>query len=401
MLWHVHGTDASTGQPVILSVENSAPTQAVQTALGKRILVSRVVRATGLAAWFDRTTLHNALLPLLAAAVALLAPLCYGLYTMNQIERARSAALAIQPAPSLAPLTATSLPAPTLPAPELAAQRQRAATLQSQLDSLQLEILHARARIADLEPAAARAPALQSDLDSARKKLQQAPSASTDLTRQIAAQKQRLADLQNRAAKTLPLVDTQQKLLAANAQLTAQIDLLKTQLLELAAQPAPDSSHASLTPVTAPADIWALSIPRDTALDFVSLHFGKEAFTRPTTATGIRTLKALHPQNACAVALKIDATRIYLAALSVSLAPEAPPEKIAENTQLLAAFAHTFAPEWKNPDEWLLASIKSLAAKKSAERLLLLGNQFQATLSHDDLHQFTLRIESPRSSLED
>jgi hypothetical protein len=84
MRWHVHGTDAATGQDLVLAVNEEEAAHAVQSAMARRILVSHVTRDAG-----DR--LRRLLVPLAAAVVVVILPLCVGLYVLNTSVRAKLA----------------------------------------------------------------------------------------------------------------------------------------------------------------------------------------------------------------------------------------------------------------------------------------------------------------------
>src|ERR1044071_3302063 len=84
MRWHVYGTDATTGQDIVLALDEQKATQAVQAAIAKRILVSHVTREAG-------EGLRRSLLPFACAALVVLVPLCIAVYVQNITIRSQLA----------------------------------------------------------------------------------------------------------------------------------------------------------------------------------------------------------------------------------------------------------------------------------------------------------------------
>ena len=82
MRWHVHGTDATTGQDLVLALDEQEATQAVQSAIARRILVSHVTRDAG-------EGLRRMLLPVACMAIVVLVPVCIAFYAQNLAIRAQ------------------------------------------------------------------------------------------------------------------------------------------------------------------------------------------------------------------------------------------------------------------------------------------------------------------------
>ena len=103
------------------------------------------------------------------------------------------------------------------------------------------------------------------------------------------------------------------------------------------------------------------------------------------------------PGNAATIRFVHDRAkeRVYSATLSLSLAPDAPQEKLAENAALAALFAKTFAPTFKEPETSLPAVAVQLAAADSTRRMVLLGDDYKLTIWNQGQGQFNFKIESP------
>lgn len=291
--------------------------------------------------------------------------------------------------------------------------RQNLAAARQNLADTQQRLTATGQRLTELQSAIAAAPAsdpaaLQSSLDTANRNLAAAVAANTDLSAQ-------LARLRQSAAATVPviksdpgLLEHQRSLESANADLQSQIDTLKSQLLQLAAQ-STDANPSDQQPAateTAPKPLaetrWALGITYDTAQGFANLCFDRNSL-RESPADPYRKSTATRAEGASTFRFVHDAAhdRVFAATLTLSLSPDAPRDRLTENAKLAALFVHTFAPACRNPDEWLAAATRQLAGKDASQRLSFVDTTYKITASNDAHNTFTFKIESPRNDLED
>src|SRR3954471_12860339 len=61
MIWHVHGTDASTGRDVVIAIDETDATRAIKAAIDRQIVVSHVAGEAG-------TRWRKAIVPLMLIA---------------------------------------------------------------------------------------------------------------------------------------------------------------------------------------------------------------------------------------------------------------------------------------------------------------------------------------------
>jgi hypothetical protein len=277
------------------------------------------------------------------------------------------------------------------------------------------ELADAARRLASLQAAIAAASsadpvALRTALDTATRDLAAAAAANAQLSTQLAQLRQSAAALPPVApsmAAAPAALERQHALETANADLLAQVDTLKSQLLQLAAQTAEENTSDSPSPPQAvPQPLvetrWALGITYDTAAGFANLCFDRNSL-RESPADPYRKSAATRADGASTFRFTHDAAhdRVFSAALTVSLAPDAPRDRLTENAKLAALFLHTFAPACKNPDEWLAAATRQLAGKGSSDRLTLLDTTYKITAFNDTHNTFTLKVESPRNDLDE
>lgn len=390
MRWHVHGTDAATGAPVVLGVNEPEAAHAVQVALSKRILVSRVVRG-GWWGLLNNASLRRATLPLLAAAVVVLLPVAGALYYGQQALRQ-----ALHGAHAEQAQLAVSL-------------RDAEAMLRtSQTRLVQLEAGDGRTQQWAGEVATTRQQLAQREeqLAAARKKLDGAQGRIKTLDGLVAEQRTKLAGLEEAPKKAAAAEARAVKSEAQNRALAGQMDVLKAQLLELAAHSTPEAKSAPEATAEIPSAPrpWGLRTGYDAASDFAALHFGKDSVQTSSAgggAGGLVTVTATSPENACTFVMKTDRRRVFSATLKVSFAAGAPPEKVIQNGQVLAGFSATFAPGWKDTGAALGAAMKALADKDTDQRIVLLGEDYKATVWNNKLGLYSVRIESPREMLEE
>ena len=120
------------------------------------------------------------------------------------------------------------------------------------------------------------------------------------------------------------------------------------------------------------------------------------------SADGIFISSAASPANAATIRLVHDRAneRLYAATLGISLAADAPQDKLSENTAMVASFIKTFAPAFKNPETSLGAVTTQLARTDASQRVVLLGDDYKLTIWNNQGGQFQFKIESPRADAE-
>jgi hypothetical protein len=367
----VHGTDVITGQPVMLAVEETEATHAVQAALSKRIVVSHVTREG----------VRRALLPLACAGVVVLAGLCAWLM---QREGAARADLAVVRAREL--MANTELPVVAVAATPHAAEPSAALTALA-------ERLHAaEERVSQL---ATEAKTAEADKQQALAVLNSRSQSTTANETQAAAAIARASHAESELAA----------LQHNNQTLHDEIDALKTQLLVSAAKPAPDAPAVDNTekePAEGSAPLrWALHASYDAASDFIAMHFAKETMHTESLADGTFTWSAASAANAATVRITHDRekSRVYSATLAVSLAPDGPKDKLAENLQLVTAFLRSFAPGLKNAAARATHVVNELSTHDGSDRCVLMGADTRVMVWNNGNGMYSWRADSVGNDL--
>jgi len=377
--WHVYGTDVATGQPVTLAVDEAHATDAVQTALSKRIIVSHVTRES----------LRRVLLPFSCAAVVVLTPLCAGLYWYGQNLRqelrsaeAEQTHLAASLSESEAMIHDLKAAGAVLPDNRaLTAAMARAAAAETKLEEANLQIAASRNLSARVEADDGAVVSLRQHVAELESRQKQDLQTAVDAA--LAGSRSRITALQS-----------------ANKDLAGQIEILKSQLLVAAAKSTP---VAEATPVeeSAPAlpavTRWAMRTDFDAASDFMALHFDKETLKTQTQSDGTLLWSGISVANASTLRIVHDGAkrRVYSVTLTVSLAPDAPKTKLDENVALIAQTLKTFAPAMKDTESRIARITAQLADKDAAERAVLLTDDAKITVWNNRTGVFTWRIESP------
>ncbi len=193
---------------------------------------------------------------------------------------------------------------------------------------------------------------------------------------------------------------------SSNAELLAQADALKSQILQLAAQvPATDDSAAPPADDAAPAPPtrWAMNVSYDTAKSFAALCFDRDSLHETPAGPGSPFVctAASRAASAAIFSFTHDAAleRVYAASITVSLAADTPRDRLAENSKLVNLFLKAFAPACRNPDDWLNTTARQLAGKDSSHRAMLLDTTYKITAANDGHGTFTFRVESPHEEL--
>jgi hypothetical protein len=410
MRWHVHGTDAVTGQAVELNVDAARAEEAIKAAIGRQIVVSYVTPgevakgpwrrpaavasfmavvgvALGLGAqnWSLRGTLRQAAAEqkLMSSSVAQAEHLAADIRTHgNLADEARAQVAKLEG--------------------ELAAARKNASTTEARLSVTQREN-------SSLEKAAARVPVLekqvaaaQAELTGAHQQLAEGRRTEEQLRGELALEGRRLEQLE-KSIKEAGSTDAAQtaELEAARRKLAAENESLKKELLMLAAQPKPvtPASVAEVAPVAV--GRWALGVGYDTARSFVALHADPATVASTPMAEGLVTSTGALPANAVTMKFVHDRAqeRVYSATLTVSLAADAPREKLAENRLIIGAFLAAFAPGLKDADAVVAGATGQLTVADETRRLVYLAQDSKLTIWNSK-GVYTFRVESVRGELE-
>jgi hypothetical protein len=398
MRFHVHGTDMASGQRRVLVTDQVEASAAVRAAMAKGIVVSHVTEG-------PRFRFYGFAVATAISAAAVLAGTTWLFHWREQDAKSQLAAamaeesrLATALTESGGMVTALQRRAAALEeahggaarqlVDQLEGARQRVAVLDQQLTA-------AQERVSQLEKKAAAGDKATSSL---KLQLAAAQVQASQLKGQLEEERLRIKDLEGMRAMT-------SKLEKRNEELSSTVELLKGQLLEQAAK-------ASAAPVVQASDLppppavehprWAIKASYDRAADFLALHFVKDGVA-VALGDGAFLSSGVAPASAAAMKLMHDGDRrqVYSVVLSVSLAADAPKERLTHNRQLLMDFLGRFAPGLKEPDAFVADSIRQLAGKDGGQRLVRVGDDYKLTVWNNRLGLYTWKIESPRGEIED
>jgi hypothetical protein len=392
MKWQVHGTDEGTGRPVTLGVEHAEAMEAVKSALSKRILVRYVIGGGGL-------RFRALAFPALCVGAVVLMVACGILYWQRSAARADRGVTKGE-ARRLNGLLADS-------AGTIAGLQERIGSLEKAENGAGRELLD------QLEAAKQRRASVETELAEARGKLvelDKAARAASGLHTQVAAAKQKLAAAEGRVAQ----LEKQKKELGArveaaagavkmNKELSAEVDLLKSQLL---VQVAKGEAPAVIVPVESAVVSrsmrWGLRTSFDQAKDFMALYFPRDGMSSSAGAEGTLVTTAVWAANAAAMRVVHDGEkqRVYAATLTLPLAGDGPKEKVAENLRLVGAFVRAFAPSFNEPEAWTAEAVNLLAGKESGQRMVRVGEDFKLTVWNTGQGGYSFRMDSPRGEVE-
>jgi hypothetical protein len=411
MRWHVYGTDTGTGRDVVLGLDEDEATHAVQAAMSKRILVSHVTQEAG-------EGLRRTLMPFACAALVVMIPICIAVYVQNinirerlraavdeQTRLAQTAAQAETLAASIRLGAATQPGASATPADadDLA---QKVAELTAMLASARDRIKQVEDRSStdsqrrsELERIAMEMPVIQQRLQDQKDAFQKAQAEAARLAGENAMQRRRINELANTPD---PAVAKLHQAEAANKELAAQVDLLKSQLLVAAATtPAPATTVPDTAPALPQPARWALRVDFDAASEFLRLNFDKDTFRTTPTTDGTLASFGAAPQNALTLRILHNGQkdRVYSGLLTAPV--ESPRDKASENAALTAKFLRTFAPSCDKPEQIIAAAVAQVAGKGPNERWVKLGDDYKLTVWNSSPGELTFKIESPRAELED
>ena len=369
-----------TGQPVMLTVEESAATHAVQTALSKRIVVSHVTRES----------VRRALFPLACAGVIVLGG--FSAWLIQREAAARNDLASLRASEFLARTEVAAQPV-VLPSSQAAVNVDR----QNEEAKAALAALTNRLTLTE-----ARAAQLEAEGTNLKLQQQKAAEALTAQIRMTQTDEQKAAEASDRAARA---ENTLGSLSQANKELAGQVDAMKSQLLASAAKtsmevtPTTDAGNEA-SPRSRPMR-WALRTSYDTASDFVAMHFEKDSMQTEPLPDGTAAWSATSSANAATVRVTHDREkrRVYTATLTVSLATDAPKEKLGENLQLVTAFLRAFAPGVKDTESRANGLVGQLANKDASERSVLVGAVTRVTVWNNGAGLYSWRAESVGNDL--
>lgn len=410
MRWHVYGTDAGTGQDVVLALDEEEATHAVQTAISKRILVSHVTQEVG-------EGLRRRLLPLACAVVIVLAPICIGLYVQNKTIRGRLDR-AVEEQGRLAQITAqaetlasqirqagvSATPGSAVEQEETARKMgalvEQLASARARTNQIEQQLNSTYQQMTTIERAANEVPRLQALLRTEAEALQRASAEVVRLGNENLLQRRRMEQLEKAPE---PILQKLAQTEAAYKDLAAQVEVLKSQLLVAAAATA-TAKETEPVPVIAGPVRWAMRTSIESATDFLRLKCDQESLRTTAGVDDAVVISGMRVANAASLRVVHDARKERVYSGTLTLALEGPREKVAENTALAVEFMRVFAPSCEKPDAAVAAAVAQLAGKgrgSSAPRWVVLGADYRLSVWQSDEGVYTLKVESPRVEYEE
>ncbi len=415
MRWQITGTDADTGRIAELVVEEPEAAEAIRYAMARRIVVEKISGAGG---W--RRLAMPAVMVLFAAAVVAGAIF----YVQNQSLRGElDQALGEQTRLAGSVAQAENLAAELRDHGNLtqdAADRVRKladdlSDARGRMSLTQQELTAAQKHSDDLQMAAGRVPDLEKQvadlgvqLAQAQQQLKTNAEKATEMQAELSLQRKRMDDEQKLETGDAQEAAKAKELEKSNADLSAEIDKMKQDLLVATARlsatpasdPAADPADAPQAAPAAPAPArWAIRSNFDDANAFMLLHIDRDTLTSTGAADGLTATGGALPENAATMRVVHDRARerVYQVILSLSLAADAPHDKLAENQKFAADFVRTFAPAIKAPDELVNAASAQLAGQNGDRRLVFLAEDARITVWNNHEGLFTFRVDSSHS----
>lgn len=409
MRWHVHGTDAVTGQDVELALDEQEATHAVKAAIERRIVVDRISSARGN---LTMRIVGGCMIVAFAGIAAVL--------LVQNLSMRRNLSQALDEQKHFAQSVARA----EQTVKELSATGNLAASAATQVSKLAEELANSRGMISvtekqltaaqhqasTLEEKASRVPELERQLLSLHERLGDSQR-QLEQSRQLAEQLRGQTVLQGRRLDQLEQLKPSDEATAriaqldsANKELGSQIEKLKAELLTAVARTSVQETSpvvAEPLPVlAAPAANWALGMSFDAARDFLVLHADRESISTAPAAGGLMNMHGIQSANAVRVQFVHDKgkERVYSGTLTVSLAADAPKDKLEENRKAVGDFLAAFAPGIKSPSE-VLAATAQLGAQDESRRLVFLGPDARVTLWNIK-GAYCFRVESARGDAE-
>jgi hypothetical protein len=379
---------------MVLAMEAAAPEAAVQAAMGKGMVVTRVTRRA-------RSGIAMVLAGVCCAAI-LLGAGCAILYWRHRTVRSELLEAMAENGRLAGALADTGEIVTRLEHRTQVLEQAQGGAARSLVD--QLDAARAQLAVSEKELTVARGrmdglEKIASGAGRARQDLATVQARAADLEGQLQTQRRRVQELETSSAAA-------EKIKSANRDLAAQVDLLKSQLLEQAAKS--DAVPMLAQPVE-PAIVperhprWAIGTSYDATSDFIALHFDKDAAATVPGNEGVAITTSALTANAATIRVVHDTQRqrVYAVTLSLSFAADAPKKKLAENQQLVADFVRAFAPGFTAPDGWLSGAVRALTDKGAGERMIRIGEDFKLTVWNNGGGVYLWKIESPREDQED
>jgi hypothetical protein len=411
MRWHVYGTDAGTGQDVVLALDEQEATHAVQTAIAKRILVSHVTREAG-------EGLRRRLVPLACATVVVLLSLCAAVYVQNlsirgRLDRAvaeqkRLAQIAAQAETLASQIRQGAAEHNAGKAEETAQQMaqliEQLASARTWASQTEQALTTTYQQMGQLEQVANEVPTLRAKLKAEADALQRSAAEVVRLGQENALQRRKIEELAAMPPTPDPVLKKLAQAEEANKELAGQVEMLKSQLLLAAAvSTAPTPVEQEVAPVAAIPARWAMRTEFGAATEFLRVNFDKETFRTAASPDGTVASTGGRPANAALFRLLHNPAkdRVFGATLRVSLAADAPREKLAENQTLVIGFLQVFASSLEKPEGLMNAALARVGSRSGAgERWVWLGEDCKLSVWHNGNGEYCFRAESPRGDLD-
>ena len=412
MRWHVHGTDSVSGEDVELVVPCQEADQAVKIAIDKQIVVSHVTVDA-------KHSFRPVVTAFLFLTVIALAGVGIGQYVHNQGTRikldqaikeqsrlaqslvvAEDAAAEIRANGNLAEAAAQQM---AKLANDLTAARSRMSLTEQQLSAAHRhmdELALAAARVTEVE---AQVAALGMQLSAARGQLKESERIATQLRMELALQARRAEQLAKLPPPVNPAAEKLAKLEDANRALTAELAALREQLLVTVAKAnapaAPEvqeedpPAHTSLP--------WALRVSYDGARNFMSLNTESSSVVTRPAQEGLLSTASVLTENALRLRFVHDREkeRVYSATLTLSLAIDAPKDKVAANMKFIGDFLREFVPGIKDADALAAAAVAQQAGLGEDRRALFMVQDCKVTAWNNKSGLYTFHIETAHDLL--
>jgi hypothetical protein len=419
MRWHVHGTDALTGQDVELAINDPQAEQAVKAAIDRRIVVSHVTAdAAHTWRWMLRPAALLCLVSLAGISAGLLAHNITLRKTLDKtildqsrlgksIAEAERAVAEIRSNPDRTEDTSEQM---KKLADDLAAARSRMSLTEQQLSATHQHLNNLEAAAMNLSHAEAEVATLTQQLAAARAQIKEHERVTTQLWTDLAHQARRVQQLERLPAEADVAATARiASLEAANHELTGELENLKEQLLIAVAKAhVAATAPAEAVPASPPPPaLWSLRISYDDAQKFLALNTDPETVTTRTNgavndpeadAQTLFTSSGALAENALRIRFVHDRDKeqVFSAALVVPPAADAPKEKAEENAGLIADFLRLFVPGVEEPESIVAYAMKQAASLNEDRRALFLAQDCKITAWTTKAGLVTIQVDANR-----
>ncbi len=402
MRWQIQGTDSLTGQAVELALEEADASAAVRTAHDRHIVVEKITRSRGGLRWLFGFSGW-----ILFFATLLTGAWFFFQYRMehDRVQQALVEQSRFAHALSAAEhLTAELRRSDNLGVVDSEKARQLAEELsaaRSRMSLSEKQLSAAHQQLEKLERAATSVPALESQVaalqvraGAAEAHAKDADAIATRLATEMLMKNRRIEQLQIALEAPSPAVARAQELEKQNRQLAEQIELLKGEMLVLAATSRPAEATEASPP---PPQRTALALPYEAARDFLLLAIDHTTLATRSTDEFVTTYGS-KPENAVTIQFthSTNRDRVFSAELSLSLAPDAPKDKLAQNTKVVADFLRLAAPNLKDIESIGPSVAASLARQNASRQLSFNAPECTLTVHNDGMGTYTFHVEPVR-----